>query len=50
MTSFETGNGIIQTTIGDDYVALIEMCSPPNNFFSMDLIGGIGDALERLDD
>ena len=42
-------NSVVQTTIGDDHVAIIELCSPPNNFFSLDLIGGVADALERLD-
>jgi enoyl-CoA hydratase/carnithine racemase len=41
---------IISTTVGDDFVATIEMCRPPNNFFSLDLIGGIADALEVLDE
>ena len=39
----------IRVTVGDDHVAIIEMCRPPNNFFSMDLIGGIADALVTLD-
>ena len=41
---------VIQTTIGDDFVATIELCRPPNNFFSIELIVGIADALEQLDD
>ena len=36
--------------VGDDHVATIELRRPPNNFFSMAVIGGIADALERLDD
>lgn len=40
----------IDTTIGDDFVAVVEIRRPPNNFFSMDVIGGIADALESLDD
>lgn len=39
----------IATTIGDDFVATVEIRRPPNNFFSMDVIGGIADALEMLD-
>jgi enoyl-CoA hydratase/carnithine racemase len=35
--------------VGDDHVATIELCRPPNNFFSLGLIGGIADALEQLD-
>ena len=40
----------VQTTVGDDYVAIIEICRPPNNFFSMDTIGGVADALAAFDD
>ncbi|MEM8922514.1 MAG: enoyl-CoA hydratase/isomerase family protein [Actinomycetota bacterium] len=36
--------------VGDDHVATIELTRPPNNFFSMDLIGGVADALHELDD
>jgi len=42
-------NDVVQVEVADDHVATIELCSPPNNFFSMDLIAGIGDALEQLD-
>ncbi len=42
--------GAITVDVGDDHVATIEICRPPNNFFSMDVIGGIADALEQLDD
>jgi len=42
-------NDAVRVSIGDDYVATIELCQPPNNFFSMDLIAGVGDALENLD-
>ena len=28
---------------------MVEICRPPNNFFSMDVIGGIADTLETLD-
>jgi 2-(1,2-epoxy-1,2-dihydrophenyl)acetyl-CoA isomerase len=40
----------IEVTVGDDHVAVIELCRPPNNFFSMAVIGGIADALAALDD
>lgn len=40
----------VTTTIADDHVATVEIGRPPNNFFSMDVIGGIADALEALDD
>ena len=36
--------------IGDDYVATIELRRPPNNFFSLEMIAGIADGLESLDD
>lgn len=44
-----TDSPVVETTIGDDFVATIELRSPPNNFFSLDLIGGIADALAALD-
>ncbi len=36
--------------VGDDYVAAIELRRPPNNFFSLEMIDGIADGLEALDD
>jgi 2-(1,2-epoxy-1,2-dihydrophenyl)acetyl-CoA isomerase len=39
----------VSVSVGDDHVAWVEVCRPPNNFFSMDTIGGIADALEHLD-
>lgn len=39
----------LEVTIGDDHVAVVELRRPPNNFFSLELIGGLGDALEALD-
>jgi 2-(1,2-epoxy-1,2-dihydrophenyl)acetyl-CoA isomerase len=41
---------VVRVVIGDDHVATIELCRPPNNFFSLDLIGGVADALAALDD
>lgn len=35
---------------GDDHVALVEMHRPPNNFFDLDLVRDLGDALEDLED
>ncbi len=40
----------VDTSVGDDFVATVEIRRPPNNFFSMDVIGGIAEALEGLDD
>lgn len=34
----------------DDHVAIVEMHRPPTNFFSLDLISGIADALLEIDD
>lgn len=42
-------NPALRATVHDDYVAIIELCNPPTNFFSMDQIGGVADALELLD-
>ena len=42
-------NDSLRLSVGDDFVATIELSQPPNNFFSMKLIGGIADALETLD-
>ena len=36
--------------VGDDHVATIELRRPPNNFFSIELIGGLADAVAMLDD
>ena len=36
--------------IGDDHVATVELRRPPNNFFSLEMVAGIADALESLDD
>ncbi|MGH1493927.1 MAG: enoyl-CoA hydratase/isomerase family protein [Acidimicrobiales bacterium] len=35
---------------GDNYVATVELRRPPNNFFSLDLISGVADALFAIDD
>ncbi|MDH3293976.1 MAG: enoyl-CoA hydratase/isomerase family protein [Acidimicrobiia bacterium] len=40
----------VMVTIGDDHVATVELCRPPNNFFSADMIKGVAEALEALDD
>lgn len=45
----EFGRGAVRASIGDDHVATIELSRPPNNFFSLDLIGGVADALTHLD-
>ena len=40
---------VLGIEIGDDYVATVELRRPPNNFFSLEMIGGIAEALESLD-
>ncbi|MGI9625452.1 MAG: enoyl-CoA hydratase/isomerase family protein [Longimicrobiales bacterium] len=42
-------NEALVATVGDDHVATIELSQPPNNFFSLDQIGGVADALALLD-
>lgn len=42
-------NPALVATVGDDHVATIELTNPPNNFFSLDQIGGVADALAVLD-
>lgn len=39
----------INLNIGDNYVAVIEIRNPPLNFFDVEMISEIGDALEGLD-
>ncbi len=39
----------IQVTIGNDFVAIVEICKPPNNFFSNNLISGLAETFEQLD-
>ena len=42
-------NTSVRATVHDDFVALIELCNGPNNFFSLAQIGGVADSLEALD-
>ncbi len=39
----------VSVSFGDDHVATVEVRRPPNNFFSIETMGGIADALETLD-
>ncbi len=41
--------GEINAEVGDDHVALVEIRRPPNNFFSLAMLGSIADALEWVD-
>lgn len=40
----------VAVEVGEDHVATIELRRPPNNFFSLEMVAGIADALESLDD
>jgi 2-(1,2-epoxy-1,2-dihydrophenyl)acetyl-CoA isomerase len=40
----------IAVTVGGDHVAVVELRRPPNNFFSMPVVGGLADAIDALDD
>ncbi|MBC84539.1 MAG: enoyl-CoA hydratase [Acidimicrobiaceae bacterium] len=42
-------NDDIRITIDKHFVATVEICKPPNNFFSNDLISGLADTFEELD-
>lgn len=42
--------GDVQVTDLGDFVALAEICRPPNNFFDLDLIRSLADAFEALDE
>ncbi|MEM9561048.1 MAG: enoyl-CoA hydratase/isomerase family protein [Actinomycetota bacterium] len=42
--------GDITVEVGDDNVALVEVHRPPNNFFSLAMLGSIADALEWVDE
>ena len=41
--------GDVHVSLGDDFVALVEIRRPPNNFFDKSLIEGLCDAVEGLD-
>jgi len=41
--------GEVRVEVGDDFVATVEMCRGPNNFFNAAVIGEMADAYERLD-
>lgn len=42
--------GDVHVSLTDDYVAIVEICRPPNNFFDLRLVDCIADAYEALDD
>jgi len=39
----------VRVELGDDFVAVVEMCRGPNNFFNAAVIGEMADAYEQLD-
>jgi len=39
----------VRVEVGDDFVAVVEMCRGPNNFFNAAVIGEMADAYEQLD-
>ncbi len=41
--------GEVRVEVGDDFVATVEMCRGPNNFFNAAVIGEMADAYEELD-
>jgi enoyl-CoA hydratase/carnithine racemase len=41
--------GDIEVRLGDDFVATVEICRPPDNFFDVDLIRSLAEAYETLD-
>jgi len=41
--------GEVRVELGDDFVATVEMCRGPNNFFNVAVIGELADAYEQLD-
>jgi len=45
-----TDTPAVTWSAGPDFVATIELRRPPNNFFSLDLINGVADALFAIDD
>src|SRR4051812_34798014 len=41
--------GVVTVDVRDDRVAIIEMCRPPHNLLSPELVESIADALEGFD-
>lgn len=39
----------VTTALGKDYVGIVRLCQPPNNFFSLEMIEAVADALEAFD-
>ena len=41
--------GDVKVRLGDDFVATVEICRPPDNFFAVELIRSLAEAYETLD-
>ena len=48
MTIDEHRPGTVAVQLGTDHVAVVEFARPPNNFFNVDLLAALADALESL--
>lgn len=42
-------SSLIRVEQGDDFVALVELCNPPFNFFELKMVQALGDAFDQLD-
>jgi enoyl-CoA hydratase/carnithine racemase len=40
---------VVRVTVGDHHVATVQLCRPPHNYFSLEMISAVADALEALD-
>ena len=40
----------VSVEVRDDHVAVVEFSRPPHNYFDADLIGGIADAYDQVDE
>jgi enoyl-CoA hydratase/carnithine racemase len=49
LTDGDVTDGDVTVTLGEDFVATVEIHRPPNNFFDADLIRALADAFEALD-
>jgi 2-(1,2-epoxy-1,2-dihydrophenyl)acetyl-CoA isomerase len=45
----EPGTGDVSVHVGDDFVATVELCRPPENYFDLAMIHALADAYESLD-
>jgi 2-(1,2-epoxy-1,2-dihydrophenyl)acetyl-CoA isomerase len=45
----EPGTGDVSVHVGDDFVATVELCRPPENYFDLAMIHALADAYQSLD-